>query len=105
LLPITPEGVFGHQGGADGNSRTPISPIQLRAKLLYAGSSSSVSSSCCRAAIWKPVQLQYLTAVGGYDAARYVHFFCMGRLCASWWAMSRSPFWCEEPARHDHRPA
>lgn len=28
--------------------------------------------------IWKPVQLQYLTAVfGGYDAARYVHFFAM----------------------------
>jgi thiosulfate reductase cytochrome b subunit len=29
-------------------------------------------------AIWKPVQLQYLTAVfGGYDAARYVHFILM----------------------------
>ncbi len=28
--------------------------------------------------IWKPVQLQWLTALfGGYDAARYVHFFCM----------------------------
>jgi thiosulfate reductase cytochrome b subunit len=29
-------------------------------------------------AIWKPVQFQELTAVfGSYDAARYVHFFCM----------------------------
>ncbi len=29
-------------------------------------------------AIWKPVQLQMLTAIfGGYDAARYVHFFAM----------------------------
>ena len=29
-------------------------------------------------AIWKPVQLQELTAFfGGYDAARFVHFFCM----------------------------
>jgi thiosulfate reductase cytochrome b subunit len=29
-------------------------------------------------AIWKPVQLQELTAVfGGYDAARCVHFFAM----------------------------
>jgi thiosulfate reductase cytochrome b subunit len=29
-------------------------------------------------AIWKPIQLQELTALfGGYDAARYVHFFCM----------------------------
>jgi len=28
--------------------------------------------------IWKPVQFQELTAVfGGYDSARYVHFFCM----------------------------
>ncbi len=29
-------------------------------------------------AIWKPVQLQELTALfGGYEAARYVHFFAM----------------------------
>lgn len=28
--------------------------------------------------IWKPVQLQWLTALmGGYDRARYVHFFAM----------------------------
>jgi thiosulfate reductase cytochrome b subunit len=28
--------------------------------------------------IWKPVQFQELTALfGGYDVARYVHFFCM----------------------------
>jgi len=28
--------------------------------------------------IWKPVQLQELTALfGGYDVARYVHFFAM----------------------------
>lgn len=31
--------------------------------------------------IWKPVQLQYLTALfGGYDVARYVHFFCMAAI-------------------------
>ena len=31
--------------------------------------------------IWKPVQLQWLTAVfGGYDAARYVHFFAMAAI-------------------------
>jgi thiosulfate reductase cytochrome b subunit len=31
--------------------------------------------------IWKPVQLQYLTALfGGYDIARYVHFFCMASI-------------------------
>ena len=34
-------------------------------------------------AIWKPVQLQYLTALfGGYEAARYVHFFCMAAIVA-----------------------
>ena len=32
-------------------------------------------------AIWKPVQLQELTAVlGGYDSARYVHFFAMAAI-------------------------
>jgi thiosulfate reductase cytochrome b subunit len=32
-------------------------------------------------AIWKPVQLQELTAVlGGYDWARYVHFFAMAAI-------------------------
>lgn len=33
--------------------------------------------------IWKPVQLQYLTALfGGYDTARYVHFVMMALICA-----------------------
>jgi thiosulfate reductase cytochrome b subunit len=32
-------------------------------------------------AIWKPVQLQELTALfGGYDAARFVHFFAMAAI-------------------------
>ena len=32
-------------------------------------------------AIWKPVQLQQLTAAfGGYDTARYVHFFAMAAI-------------------------
>jgi thiosulfate reductase cytochrome b subunit len=31
--------------------------------------------------IWKPVQLKYLTALfGGYDVARYVHFFAMASI-------------------------
>ena len=34
-------------------------------------------------AIWKPVQLQELTALfGGYEAARYVHFICMALIVA-----------------------
>jgi thiosulfate reductase cytochrome b subunit len=33
--------------------------------------------------IWKPVQLKYLTAFfGGYDIARYVHFFAMSAIVA-----------------------
>jgi thiosulfate reductase cytochrome b subunit len=33
--------------------------------------------------IWKPVQLKYLTAAfGGYDTARYVHFFAMSSIVA-----------------------
>ncbi len=33
--------------------------------------------------IYKPVQLQWLTALfGGYNAARYVHFFCMAAIVA-----------------------
>jgi thiosulfate reductase cytochrome b subunit len=33
--------------------------------------------------IWKPVQLKWLTACfGGYDAARYVHFFAMSSIVA-----------------------
>jgi thiosulfate reductase cytochrome b subunit len=31
--------------------------------------------------IWKPVQVQELTAVfGGYNAARFVHFFAMSAI-------------------------
>ena len=34
-------------------------------------------------ALWKPVQLQELTALfGGYEAARYVHFFAMAVIVA-----------------------
>lgn len=34
-------------------------------------------------AIWKPVQFQELTALfGGYDTARYVHFFAMAAIAA-----------------------
>jgi thiosulfate reductase cytochrome b subunit len=33
--------------------------------------------------IWKPVQLKYLTDLfGGYDTARYVHFFAMSSIVA-----------------------
>ncbi len=53
-------------------------------KLLYAGIIAvGVLVVLSGLSIWKPVQLQWLTALfGGYDTARYVHFFCMAAICA-----------------------
>jgi thiosulfate reductase cytochrome b subunit len=48
-------------------------------KLLYTGVIlAGIVAVLSGLSIWKPVQLQELTALfGGYDAARYVHFFAM----------------------------
>jgi thiosulfate reductase cytochrome b subunit len=48
-------------------------------KLLYVGVIlAGIVIVLSGVAIWKPVQFQELTALfGGYDAARYVHFFAM----------------------------
>src|SRR6476661_6366471 len=53
-------------------------------RLLYAGIIAVAAVIVLSGlSIWKPVQLQWLTALfGGYDAARYVHFFCMAAICA-----------------------
>ena len=53
-------------------------------KLLYAGIIVvGVVIVLSGLSIWKPVQLQWLTALfGGYDVARYVHFFCMSAIVA-----------------------
>jgi thiosulfate reductase cytochrome b subunit len=51
-------------------------------KLLYAGVIfTGVVIVLSGISIWKPVQFQELTALfGGYDAARYVHFFAMSAI-------------------------
>ena len=51
-------------------------------KLLYLGVIvASIVIVLSGLSIWKPVQLQELTALfGGYDAARYVHFFAMAAI-------------------------
>ena len=51
-------------------------------KLLYAGVIlAGIVVVLSGLSIWKPVQLQWLTALfGGYDAARYVHFFAMAAI-------------------------
>ena len=86
LLPITPEGVISDTkaaltGKLSHEDLTKYNQVQ---KLLYAGIIVvGILIVLSGLAIWKPVQLQYLTALfGGYDAARYVHFFCMAAICA-----------------------
>src|SRR5438105_4624358 len=86
LLPITPEGVISDTKAAlTGKlSHADLSTYNYVQKLLYAGIIvSGILIVLSGLAIWKPVQLQYLTALfGGYDAARYVHFFCMAAIVA-----------------------
>ena len=86
LLPITPEGVISDTRAAlTGKlSHDDLSKYNYVQKLLYAGVIVvGVLIVLSGLAIWKPVQLQYLTALfGGYDAARYVHFICMALIVA-----------------------
>ena len=86
LLPITPEGVISDTKAAlTGKlSHADLTKYNQVQKLLYAGIIVvGILIVLSGLAIWKPVQLQYLTALfGGYDAARYVHFFCMAAIVA-----------------------
>ena len=84
LLPITPAGVIADTRAAlTGKlSHEDLSKYNYVQKLLYAGVIVvGIVIVLSGLSIWKPVQLQYLTALfGGYDAARYVHFFCMSAI-------------------------
>ena len=86
LLPITPGGVIADTKAAlTGKlSHEDLSKYNYVQKLLYAGIIVvGVLIVLSGLAIWKPVQLQYLTALfGGYEVARYVHFFCMAAIVA-----------------------
>src|SRR5215470_15800636 len=86
LLPITPDGVISDTKAAlTGKlSHADLSKYNQVQKLLYAGVIVvGILIVLSGLSIWKPVQLQYLTALfGGYDAARYVHFFCMAAIVA-----------------------
>lgn len=63
-------------------SHADLSTYNQVQRLLYAGVIvAGILIVLSGLAIWKPVQLQELTALfGGYDAARYVHFFCMAAI-------------------------
>ncbi|WP_024575598.1 MULTISPECIES: cytochrome b/b6 domain-containing protein [unclassified Afipia] len=84
LLPITVDGVVGDTKAAlTGKlSHADLTTYNYVQKLLYAGIIVvGILIVLSGLAIWKPVQLQWLTAVfGGYDVARYVHFFCMAAI-------------------------
>jgi thiosulfate reductase cytochrome b subunit len=86
LLPITPQGVLADTKAAlTGKlSHDDLSKYNYVQKLLYAGIIVvGVVIVLSGLSIWKPVQLQYLTALfGGYDVARYVHFVCMSAIVA-----------------------
>ncbi len=84
LLPLTPTGVIddakaaltGHLSHAD------LSVYNQVQKFLYIGIIVvGILIVLSGLSIWKPVQLQYLTALfGGYNFARYVHFVCMAAI-------------------------
>lgn len=86
LFPITPSGVVSDVKAAltfrlAHDDLTKYNSVQ---KLLYAGIIAvGVVIVLSGLSIWKPVQLQWLTALfGGYDVARYVHFVCMSLIVA-----------------------
>jgi len=86
LLPISAAGVISDTRAAlTGKlSHDDLTRYNYVQKLLYAGIIVvGVVIVLSGLSIWKPVQLQYLTALfGGYDVARYVHFICMALIVA-----------------------
>src|SRR3569623_739013 len=81
LLPLSARGVLGDTKAALSGklSHEDLSTYNQVQKLLYSGIIVvGILIVLSGLSIWKPVQLQYLTALfGGYDVARYVHFACM----------------------------
>ena len=86
LLPITPGGVIADTRAAltFKLSHDDLSKYNSVQRLLYAGIIVvGIVIVLSGLSIWKPVQLQELTALfGGYEAARYVHFICMALIVA-----------------------
>ncbi len=84
LLPISATGVIGDTRAAlTGKlSHADLTVYNQVQKLLYTGIIVvGILVVLSGLAIWKPVQLQWLTALfGGYEVARYVHFFCMAAI-------------------------
>jgi thiosulfate reductase cytochrome b subunit len=86
LLPVRPgEVVHDLRAALTGRlSHEDLSVYNAVQRLLYIGVIlAGILVVVSGLSIWKPVQVQELTAVfGGYDAARYVHFFAMAAIAA-----------------------
>jgi thiosulfate reductase cytochrome b subunit len=86
LLPIRPGDVVADAGAALRGklAHDDLSVYNAVQKLLYAGVIlAGIVIVLSGLSIWQPVQMQTLTALfGGYDAARYVHFFAMATIVA-----------------------
>jgi thiosulfate reductase cytochrome b subunit len=86
LFPIRPAEVVHDLGAALRGrlSHDDLSAYNGVQKLLYLGVIlTGVVIVLSGLSIWKPVQFQELTALfGGYDTARYVHFFAMAAIVA-----------------------
>jgi thiosulfate reductase cytochrome b subunit len=84
LLPIRPGEVFRDLSAALAGklSHGDLSVYNAVQRLLYVGViAAGVLIVLSGLSIWKPVQVQGLTtAFGGYDRARYVHFFAMAAI-------------------------
>jgi thiosulfate reductase cytochrome b subunit len=84
LLPIYPAQVLADAKAALSLklSHEDISHYNAVQRLLYAGVIlTGIVIVLSGLSIWKPVQFQELTALfGGYDFARYVHFFAMSAI-------------------------
>ena len=84
LLPIYPSQVFADAKAAltFKLAHDDLSHYNAVQKVLYTGVIlCGVLIVLSGLAIWKPVQFQELTALfGGYDVARYVHFFAMSAI-------------------------
>jgi len=86
LLPIRPRAVRDDfvaalRGRLSHDDLTVYNSVQ---RLLYAGVLlTGVIIVLSGLSMWKPIQFKYLTALfGGYDIARYVHFFAMTAIVA-----------------------
>jgi len=84
LLPITPSQVLADAKAAltFKLAHDDLSHYNALQKLLYSGVIlCGIVIVLSGIAIWKPVQFQELTTLfGGYDFARYVHFFAMAAI-------------------------